>query len=97
MKRKTINSLIVTIILMCSIIPFQTQALSVDIEWHPSLTDGTEIVWRITEQFLIDPAVPPTIAGEKINLGSVLAFEINDTLPTDYFAVYDTGVPPNFL
>jgi len=97
MKRKTIYSLLVTMILMGSQIPLQTQAISDVIEWHSSLTDGTVVAWRIIDQYLFDPAVPPSLGNEKINLGSVFAFEINDTLPTNYDDVYSTGLPPDFL
>ena len=82
---------------MGSLIPLQTQAVSDEIEWHSSLTIGTEIAWRITEQFLFDPADPHSLAGESIWKGSVLSYEINDTLPIYYDDVYSSGMPPNFL
>ncbi len=97
MKRKTIYSILTAVILMGSLIPLQTRAVADMIEWHPSLEEGTVVAWRITDQYLFDSAVPPTLGNHPINLGSVLAFEINDTLPTYYSSAYETGLPPNFL
>ncbi len=96
MKRKTTYSIIITMILMGSLIPLQTQALADVIQWHSSLDDGI-IAWRIIDQSLFDQNDPPTLAGEDIYLGSVIAFEINDTLPTLYDDVYSSGLPPNFF
>ena len=97
MKRKSIYSLLVITILMGSLIPLQTQALADVIEWHSSLTIGTEVAWRITNQYLFDPADPHSLAGEDLWVGSVLSYEINDTLPVYYDDVYSTGMPPDFL
>ncbi len=96
MNKKTIYSLLVTAILMGSLIPLQTQAIADMITWHSSLDDEV-IAWRVTEQYLFDPAEPPSIAGVDLVLGSTLAFEINDTLPTLFDDVYNSGHPPNFL
>ncbi|MHA2255416.1 MAG: hypothetical protein ACXAAM_05050 [Candidatus Heimdallarchaeaceae archaeon] len=97
MKRKTIYSMLVIIVITGSLIPLQTQAVADTIDWHPSLTNGTVVAWRITEQSLFDPAVPPTLASEKLNLQTAFAFEINDTLPDYYDDAYSTDSPPNFL
>ncbi len=96
MKRKTIFTLITTLILAGILIPLQTQAVSDVIVWHTSLDDEV-IAWRIVHQALHDPADPPTLGGVDIILGSVLAMEINDTIPTLYDDVYDSGHPPNFF
>ena len=96
MKNKTIYSLLVTAILVGAIFPMQTQAIADILTWHYSLEDQT-IAWRITEQYLFDPAEPPTLGGRDLILGSLLAFEINDTLPIYYSEVYNSAHPPNFL
>ncbi|MHA1199953.1 MAG: hypothetical protein ACTSQF_11550 [Candidatus Heimdallarchaeaceae archaeon] len=96
MNKKTIYSLLVTIILMGSLIPLQTQAIDDTLIWHPSLDDQV-IAWRIVDQYLFDSLQPPSLAGVDLVLGSVMAFEINDTLPTSFGDVYGTNLPPTFL
>ncbi|MCE7741904.1 MAG: hypothetical protein GOP50_05555 [Candidatus Heimdallarchaeota archaeon] len=96
MNKKTIYSLLVTMILMGSMIPLQTQALADTVVWHSSLDDQV-IAWRIVDQYLFDSLQPPSLAGVDLVLGSVMAFEINDTLPTLYDDVYGTDMPPTFL
>ncbi len=96
MIKKTIYSLVVTAILLGAIVPLNTKAIDHSLIWHSSLDDET-IAWRIYDQFLFNTADPPTLAGEDLFEGSVLAFEINDTLPKLYHEVYEASHPPQFL
>jgi len=96
MKRKTVYSVLVTAILLGALIPLNVQAIDHTLTWHSSL-DDEKIAWRIYEQYLFDPADPPTLADRDLYKGSVLAFEINDTLPIYYGDVYEASHPPQFL
>ena len=96
MKRKIIYSILVITVLLGALIPLQTQAVGDEVTWHTSLDDEA-IVWRIYEEFLFDPADPPSLAGVDLYKGDTIAYEINDTLPILFDDVYNSGHPPNFL
>jgi hypothetical protein len=97
MKNKTIYSFLVATLLLFALSGISTQALVITLEWDSSLTIGTEISWNIVDMYLFNVSEPAKLAHEPLHMGDSFTFKINDTIPTDYFDVYETNYPPTFI
>ncbi|NPD88316.1 MAG: hypothetical protein HGN29_06315 [Asgard group archaeon] len=98
MKKKVLYSILIVSTLLVSSSLTSVSGVVLTLQWHSSLTIDTQISWRITDMYLVNPSVDNfTLGGHELREGSTVSYRINDTIPTDYDSVYNAGGPPNFL
>ncbi|MHA1953552.1 MAG: hypothetical protein ACW96U_06375 [Candidatus Heimdallarchaeaceae archaeon] len=97
MKKKDIYSIFIVATLLVSSSMTSVSGAVLTLQWHTSLNVNSQISWRITDMYLADPADNFTLAGHELREGSTLSYLVNDTIPTDYDAVYNAGGPPNYI
>ncbi|MFW9990489.1 MAG: hypothetical protein ACFFD4_00375 [Candidatus Odinarchaeota archaeon] len=66
------------------------------IEWHPSLTKGTTLAWKIT-QFNHVGGASPAMGNQTLALNDVIKLKLADNLPNDPSLLYGVSELPASL
>ncbi|MHA1778218.1 MAG: hypothetical protein ACTSYN_01465 [Candidatus Heimdallarchaeaceae archaeon] len=93
MKKKVILSILMLVSLAISLQPAIYGDAGDTLVWHSSLVTGTKIAWRMTDYSYATDSF--SIAGNYLDVGDTIIYELVDTPQTIADDVYDDG--PEFV